>query len=127
MTQELKKIRVRGANKTSWETDNPILAKSEIGHEEDAGGFKVGDGVTRWNNLPYSGQQLSFGSANFTGNSNYTSIAHNLGNTPSFVIATPTSNPDGYLGEIWVTKDATNIYVYNSGSHTGTFDWYAKK
>jgi hypothetical protein len=65
-----------------------------------------------------------FGSDNFTGDGGETTIAHELGGEVIFnVIVTPTTNPGGYLGEVWVRKDATNIYVGNSGSHTGAFDY----
>lgn len=40
------------------------------------------------------------------------------------VYVTPTSNPAGYLGEIWVIKTTTNFTVYCSGSTTTTtFDY----
>jgi hypothetical protein len=32
---------------------NPVLLISEVGIESDTGKFKVGDGVTAWNALPY--------------------------------------------------------------------------
>lgn len=33
---------------------NPILLKGEIAFESDTKRFKVGDGMTPWNNLPYA-------------------------------------------------------------------------
>ncbi len=33
---------------------NVILKANEIGREEPSGKFKVGDGVTKWNDLEYS-------------------------------------------------------------------------
>lgn len=37
-----------------WQSINPILATGEIGIEIDgAKGYKIGDGKTRWNDLPY--------------------------------------------------------------------------
>lgn len=38
----------------NWSTINPILALAMIGVEDDTGKFKIGDGVTNWNNLKYS-------------------------------------------------------------------------
>lgn len=32
---------------------NPVLGPSEPGVERDTGRFKIGDGKTRWNDLPY--------------------------------------------------------------------------
>ena len=65
------------------------------------------------------------GSSTFAGNSSSRSIAHGLGVTPSAVTVTPSSNTAGYVGEIWVIKNDTYIYVYNSGSSTASFDWIA--
>lgn len=37
------------------------------------------------------------------------------------VIITPTEDPGGYLGEIWVVKSSTDVKVYNSGTATTGF------
>lgn len=37
-----------------WTSINPILLKGELGFESDTHFFKIGDGVTPWNDLPYS-------------------------------------------------------------------------
>lgn len=51
-------------------------------------------------------------------------ITHNLGHTNYKVEITPTSNPNGYLGEIYVTKNINSVIVYCSGSTTTTtFDY----
>jgi hypothetical protein len=36
-----------------WTAQNPILHIGEAGHESDTGKWKLGDGVTAWNALPY--------------------------------------------------------------------------
>lgn len=36
-----------------WERRNPILRDGEPGKETDTGRYKLGDGVTAWNDLPY--------------------------------------------------------------------------
>lgn len=38
---------------TLWETQNPILQRGEIGIEQDTEKFKIGNGLDRWNSLPY--------------------------------------------------------------------------
>jgi hypothetical protein len=44
----------RNDTAANWETINPILAMGELGIVIDgAKGYKIGDGVTPWNNLPY--------------------------------------------------------------------------
>lgn len=65
------------------------------------------------------------GSSSFTGDGNTTTVAHGLPGAPSGVTVTAAADPNGYLGEIWVTWDATNIYVGNSGSFTGAFTYVA--
>ena len=39
--------------KEYWENKNPILFEGELGFESDTPNFKIGDGVTAWNNLDY--------------------------------------------------------------------------
>ena len=36
-----------------WNTSNPVLNGAEIGYESDTNKFKIGDGSTNWNDLPY--------------------------------------------------------------------------
>lgn len=66
--------------------------------------------------------KVYFGSANFAGPNGVT-ITHNLGHTNYKVMITPTADPQGFLGEVWVVKSANTIVVYNSGSATTAFDW----
>ena len=46
-------LQLHRGTKAAWEKNNPILAKSEPGHESDTGRIKIGDGVTPWNELDY--------------------------------------------------------------------------
>ena len=39
----------------NWTAANPVLAQGEAGYELDTSQYKVGDGVTPWNTLPYIG------------------------------------------------------------------------
>lgn len=39
----------------NWFTVNPLLADGEEGIEKDTGFSKIGNGIDRWNSLPYSG------------------------------------------------------------------------
>lgn len=38
---------------SEWVSENPILMKGEPGYEEDTGRMKIGNGINRWNVLPY--------------------------------------------------------------------------
>ena len=54
----MEKIQLRRDSALGWSTNNPILASGEIGIELSPTPaqivlFKIGDGITRWNSLPY--------------------------------------------------------------------------
>lgn len=51
---------MRRHNSKEWTELNPVLSKNEGGFEEDTRKFKMGDGVTPWNELEYysSGSRL---------------------------------------------------------------------
>lgn len=46
-------IQLRRDTESNWASANPILAQGEIGLEIDNNRFKMGDGTTNWNSLPY--------------------------------------------------------------------------
>ncbi len=50
-------------------------------------------------------------------------ITHNFGHTNYQVIVNPTADPQGFLGEIWFSKSANTVVVYNSGSAVGAFGY----
>ena len=53
-TKVLKTIfQLRRGTAADWQRVNPILASGEPAYETDLGGFKIGNGVDRWNTLPY--------------------------------------------------------------------------
>jgi len=47
------RIQLRGDTAANWTTVNPILAQREIALETDTDLYKIGDGTTAWNSLPY--------------------------------------------------------------------------
>lgn len=50
-------LQFRRDTSLNWQQTNPLLASGEMGIELDTRTFKVGDGVLRWNALPYGGLQ----------------------------------------------------------------------
>lgn len=68
---------------------------------------------------------MKSGTGAFTGNGSTTTVAHGLGANPTAVHVTAAAGASGNLGEVWATKDSTNIYVGNTGSFTGNFYWTA--
>ena len=57
----MERIQLRRDSALGWSTNNPILASGEIGIELSPTPakivlFKVGDGITAWNSLPYQNE-----------------------------------------------------------------------
>jgi hypothetical protein len=48
-------IQLRRMLAAEWTDSNPFLAAGEEGFELDLRGIKIGDGILRWNALPYEG------------------------------------------------------------------------
>jgi hypothetical protein len=48
-------LQFRRDTSLNWQQTNPLLASGEMGIELDTHTFKIGDGVLRWNALPYGG------------------------------------------------------------------------
>ena len=48
-------MQLRGGTAEAMATENPLLARREVAAEVDTGKLKVGNGVDRWNALPYVG------------------------------------------------------------------------
>ena len=71
----MEKIQLRRDSALGWSTNNPILASGEIGIELSPTPaqivlFKLGDGITTWNSLPYQNEVFSgatLGANTFTG------------------------------------------------------------
>lgn len=50
-------------------------------------------------------------------------LTHDYGHTNYQVIINPTANTGSNLGDVWFSKSANTVVVYNTGSHTGAFDY----
>ena len=48
-------LQLRGDTAAAWTSANPVLAAREMALETDTGKFKIGNGTTAWNSLPYGG------------------------------------------------------------------------
>lgn len=49
-------IRFKRASAARWTTVNPVLLSGQPGFETDTGKQKIGNGITAWNDLPYTGE-----------------------------------------------------------------------
>lgn len=52
----MTKIQLRRDTSSNWASANPVLASGEPAFETDTGKFKIGDGTTAYNSLPYKGE-----------------------------------------------------------------------
>lgn len=48
-----QQIQLRRDTSANWTSNNPILAEGELGVVTDTYNYKIGDGATAWNSLPY--------------------------------------------------------------------------
>ena len=55
MSHSVKNIKIKQRSDTlvNWTINNPILLKNEIGYELDTKGYRIGDGVSNYTDLPY--------------------------------------------------------------------------
>ena len=51
-------IQLRRDVESNWQSVNPILAEGELGLDLATNAFKIGDGIRRWNDLPYEAKGL---------------------------------------------------------------------
>lgn len=61
------RFRLRRRTAASWTSLNEVLLDSEIGLESDTKKFKIGDGVTGWNSLPYASGLSTVNNDNWSG------------------------------------------------------------
>jgi len=47
------RIQLRRDTGANWTSNNPVLATGEVGIDTTLNNFKIGDGLTAWNGLPY--------------------------------------------------------------------------
>ena len=61
MAQTYDKVVIRNGTELQWIESNPVLLEGEVGITMDTTPkkFKVGDGVSGWNSLPYETQSVN--------------------------------------------------------------------
>lgn len=82
----------------NWAAANPILAEGELGIITDTKGYKIGDGVTHWNDLAYP--------------SNPTQVVNNVGTSTTAAISQRAVTEMVGLDEYPVFSEST---AYNAG------------
>jgi len=59
-----QRVQLRRGTAARWAAKNPLLLAGEEGYETDSRRSKVGDGLTRWNSLPYKSADTTGHGAN---------------------------------------------------------------
>ena len=100
----------RGASAT-WTKNNPLLAAGEPGYEVDTHKVKIGDGTSKWKDLPYIGEHniVSYASHNdfpSVGNVNYLYKAN-----------------DEDMLYCWDDKEANFVIIGPVGTNSETIDF----
>ena len=52
------KVKIRRGTSADWSTENPVLALGEVAADIDKHGVKVGNGTSRWNELPFCSPEI---------------------------------------------------------------------
>lgn len=113
------RIRLRRDTASNWSTANPVLAAGEVGIELGATPkWKVGDGVTTWNSLPY-GFRGDTGPAGPTGDTGPQGPAGTAGSRWFDGTGVPSSGL-GSNGDYYLDDANGNVYVKSGGTWSVT-------
>tara|TARA_R110000765_G_scaffold20317_1_gene52799 strand:- start:18916 stop:20739 length:1824 start_codon:yes stop_codon:yes gene_type:complete len=119
-------LQIRRGTAVEWTTANPILAQAEQGYETDGLGsesakYKIGDGVTDWNTLPYQSTDVGLtGDDIITSEGGSTTVAEDiLLNNAN--IGTNTTNLDSHVTDV-ANPHNTTAEQLNLGNVDNTAD-----
>ena len=102
----------------NWTKENPVLLEGEVGVETDTSKLKIGDGVSHWGALKYSGADENDILKVINNNRNsHTELNLTVGQTPSEALATITSPKKGdtavVIEMIDEVKKSYTAYIYD--------------
>jgi hypothetical protein len=117
------RIKLRRDTAANWTSINPILASGEPGYETNSIKYKIGDGVTDWNSLPYFSRahdeltNLDYASAGHTGFASTAALTSTSGTLQTNIDANTAliTTISGKLDD----HDEMNNLDYASAGHTG--------
>jgi hypothetical protein len=101
------RIQLRRDTAANWTAINPVLAQGEPGLDTTIDLLKYGDGVTAWNNLPYSGSNPGAVGNIIPALSN----TYTLGNATNSWQSLYVSGNTIYLGAIELGSNATELLI----------------
>lgn len=122
-----QKILLRGDTAANWTTANPILAARELAIETDTDLYKIGNGVTAWNDLPYKALRqvdnatiLNFANQAIPANP-ATDTLNVFAKKLSGRMILRMQGPSGLITPLQPSFYQNNIYLFLSGSGTTVF------
>lgn len=92
----------------AWAAGNRILGRNKRGMESDTGRYKIGDGVSPWNALGYSGDVNNSGDTQFLFEINDGAVVTPVSN--NFTGLTFDTGPDGYTGDLAQLEIPPGLY-----------------
>lgn len=112
-------IKFKRGTEARWAELNPILENGEPGYVYDKHKFKIGDGKTPWNDLPYMDGKTEV--MNFTNVSSFPSIGDpNIIYKASNELSLYQFNPEtGSYEKLSDGKSIDNINIINGGDTNG--------
>ena len=136
-------LRMRRDDASNWSTANPVIESGQLGFETDTGLFKLGNGVSSWNALPYvtpfaasaGTQSAGVGTLNFSdsngisfGVSSGTNFQHTItasfsgggGGGPTISVSGTTNTGSQSTGTVVFDTSPTLRFGYSAGTITGS-------
>jgi hypothetical protein len=118
-------LQLRRDTSTNWAAQNTILASGEFGVNLDTYQFKIGDGITPWNLLPYAGVlgptgPTGSGITSGTGNTGPTGITVTGPTGPSGTSETGPTGSTGLAGPIGIRGTTGSITTTGPTGATGS-------
>lgn len=118
-TTVVSTIKFKRGTEARWAELNPVLGNGEPGYVYDKHKFKIGNGVTPWNDLPYVNDKNEI--ANYTSVSNFPSIGDpNIIYKAANELSLYQFNPEtGSYEKLSDGKSVDNITLINGGNANG--------
>lgn len=112
-------FRLKRGTEARWAEVNPILEQGEPGFVYDKNRLKIGDGITRWNDLPYIDGKTEVN--NFNSSSDFPavgnpSVIYKAANELSLYQFNPASNSYEKISD---GRSIDNITIINGGNANG--------
>lgn len=129
MSQEVKQIRIQQKvdTKENWEINNPILLDKEIGYEKETGRYKIGDGVSNWNDLSYNngaGHMVTDNNTNIVFNDYTTNIIGQKGYLIKDIVNYTTNSNDVVISGDYILSNTTGLEIGDTISFKINYNRY---